>query len=405
MPTFYVRPVNGNDTNDGLSFASAFKSTQKAILGVTTDNGDEEIFLCNEGIEDVTEQVNLLRDAARTNPVFIRTANSSGVTGAILGLNKYTIRATGGSYTGNGVLGMSGGNDGNDYTDDYRFYDIIFDANDVADYGYYHNLNAAGTAYFWNCRFTNALNSGAMNGGYISSQYYGCEFDNNVQFGWRPTGGNRGQSYHDNCSYHDNGTGLEGGNGIGMLNCRIYDNTNYGIKGVDRYNNSFNMYSCVIYNNGSHGYYVNNSGAMGSSNRFMNNVIVDNGGYGIQSNTTSLDNYVRYAGNIVKNNTSGQYNFTAVTFPPPGSKSLNYTEADVTIPDFDSATGKFNYSSEAVDAMFPFGGAPGAVSREGFSTTISGSLSLGTGDVGDTVTVSGKSFQKISNSPIVWNVI
>jgi hypothetical protein len=40
-----------------------------------------------------------------------------------------------------------------------------------------------------------------------------------------------------------------------------------------------------------------------------------------------------------------------------------------------------------------------------FSETISGSLSLGTGDVGDTVTVSGKSFQKISNSPIVWNVI
>ena len=40
-----------------------------------------------------------------------------------------------------------------------------------------------------------------------------------------------------------------------------------------------------------------------------------------------------------------------------------------------------------------------------FAIDISGSLSLGTGDVGDTVTVSGKSFQKISNSPIVWNVI
>ena len=40
-----------------------------------------------------------------------------------------------------------------------------------------------------------------------------------------------------------------------------------------------------------------------------------------------------------------------------------------------------------------------------FAIDTSGSLSLGTGDVGDTVTVSGKSFQKISNSPIVWNVI
>ena len=40
-----------------------------------------------------------------------------------------------------------------------------------------------------------------------------------------------------------------------------------------------------------------------------------------------------------------------------------------------------------------------------FAIDTSGNLSLGTGDVGDTVTVSGKSFQKISNSPIVWNVI
>ena len=40
-----------------------------------------------------------------------------------------------------------------------------------------------------------------------------------------------------------------------------------------------------------------------------------------------------------------------------------------------------------------------------FTVTTSGSLSLGTGDVGTTVVVSGKSFQKVSNSPIVWNVI
>ena len=187
-----------------------------------------------------------------------------------------------------------------------------------------------------------------------------------------------------------------------MWNCRIYNNTNYGVQGNSRYNNSHNMYSCVIYNNGSHGYYVDNSSSSSSSNRFMNNVIVDNGGYGIQSNTTSLDNGVRYAGNIVKNNTSGQYNFTSVTFPPPGSESLDYTEADVTNANFDSATGKFNYSSEAVDAQFPFGGAPGAVSREGFSTTVSGSLSLGTGGVGDVVDVSGNKFQLTQINPRVW---
>ena len=37
-----------------------------------------------------------------------------------------------------------------------------------------------------------------------------------------------------------------------------------------------------------------------------------------------------------------------------------------------------------------------------FRLTPSGNLSLGTADVGDTVTVSGRSFQKISDNPIVW---
>jgi len=37
-----------------------------------------------------------------------------------------------------------------------------------------------------------------------------------------------------------------------------------------------------------------------------------------------------------------------------------------------------------------------------FRLTSSGNLSLGTADVGDTVTVSGRSFQKISSNPIVW---
>ena len=405
MPTFYVRPTNGDDTNDGLSFVNAFKTTQKAILGVTTDTGNEQIFLCNEGIEDVTEQVNLLRDVARTNPVFIRTANSSGVTGATLGLNKYTIRATGGSYSGNGVLGMSGGNDGNAYSDDYRCYDIIFDANDVAAYGYYNAVSAAANVNFWNCRFTNATTSGARHSGYNYHTFFGCEFDNNTSYGWHANGVNRGNSVHRNCSYHDNGTGLYVGNNVKLFNCRIYDNTNYGIQGVSRYNSSFEMTSCVIYNNGSHGYYVNNSSAAASGNVFTNTVIVNNGGYGIQSNTTEIGSGMKILGCIVKNNTSGQYNFTSVTFPPSGAKSLQFTDANVTIPDFDAATGKFNYSSEAVDAMFPFGGAPGAVSREDFSTTISGSLTFATGDVGTTVVVSGKSFQKISNSPIIWNVI
>lgn len=409
MPTFYVRPTNGDDTNDGLSFVNAFKTTQQAILGVTTDTGDEQIFLCNESVEILTEPskgVKMLRDADRTYPIHIRSADSSGVTAANLGVNTYTIRASGflwGISSGHFVLGMSGGNDGNAYSDDYRWYDVIFDANNSADYGYYHDLNAAANANFWNCRFTGAkLQSGARNGGYNLTQYYGCEFDNNTSYGWIANSVNRGNSVHFNCSYHDNGVGMYAGNNVDLFNCRIYDNTNYGIEAVSRYNTSFDMISCVVYNNGSHGYYVNNSSASSSSNTFTNTVIVNNGGYGIQSNTTEISSSMKILGCIVKNNTSGQYNFTAVTYPPPDSLGLQFTDANVTIPDFDAATGKFNYSSEAVDAQFPFGGAPGAVSREDFSTTVSGSLSLGTGGVGDVVDVSGNKFQLTQINPRVW---
>jgi len=328
MPIFYVRPINGDDTNDGLSFVNAFKTTQQAILGVTTDTGDEQIFLCNEGIEDVTEQVNLLRD---------------------------------------------------------------------------HTINAAANANFYGCRFTgSALKSGARNGGYNTTYYYACEFDNNPEYGYTISGGNRGTSKHVNCSYHDNGDGALVGNNVDLFNCKIYDNTTDGIVGYGRYNSTFEMHSSVVYNNGRHGYYVNNSSDSTSSNKFINNVIVNNGGYGVESNTTEFESGTVFIGNILTNNTSGSYNFTSVTHPPTGARSLEYTDANVSNADFDSATGKFNSGSEAVDAMFPFGGAPGSVSREGFSVTDSGSLSLGTGDVGDIVNVSGNSFQLVQENPRVW---
>ena len=411
MPIFYVRPINGDDTNDGLSFVNAFKTTQQAILGVTTDNGDEEIYLCNEGVEGIigpNYTIRMQRSASRSNPIRIRAADSSGVTGATLGANKYTIQA---SFSWDWVFGSisallsmaTSGNDGNDYSDDYRWYDVIFDCNDLANYGYYHNMNAAANANFYGCRFTGAaLQNGARNSGYNTTYYYACEFDNNDNYGYEINGGNRGNSVHVNCSYHDNGNGALVGNNVDLFNCKIYDNTTDGIVGYSRYNNTFEMYNCAVYNNGRHGYHVDNSSDSVSSNKFINNVIVNNGGYGIESNTTEFDSYAVFLGNILTNNTSGPYNFTSVTHPPTGAKSLEFTDANVSNADFDSATGKFNYNSEAVDLMFPFGGAPGSVSREGFSVTNSGSLSLGTGDVGDIVDVSGNSFQLVQENPRVW---
>jgi len=57
---------------------------------------------------------------------------------------------------------------------------------------------------------------------------------------------------------------------------------------------------------------------------------------------------------------------------------------------------------EADRISFPTHGAIFPNPNLVFETSDEGFLSLGTGDVGDTVTVSGRSFQKVDDDPIVW---
>jgi hypothetical protein len=297
---------------------------------------------------------------------------------------------------------MSAGSDGWDYNDDYRLYDVVLDANNVAAYGFYHISNQAkNVGAFYNCRFTNATDSGIYMGGYNACNLYNCEADNNTNYGFRPPGSNRGNSNWYNCSLHDNGSGVWLGNATYFYSCKIYNNTNYGFFGVDRYAYENIIHNCSIYGNGSHGLYINNSSNDAdkiAANKFINNTFIGNGGYGIKSNAILGINYLSY-GNLFDQNTSGPYDFTGVSYEA-------YPNQEIIAPaDFDLSTGQFNYSSNTTNSRIPWGGAIGSVSREDFSITTSGSLTFATGDVGTTVVVSGKSFQKISNSPIVWNVI
>ena len=173
-----------------------------------------------------------------------------------------------------------------------------------------------------------------------------------------------------------------------------------------------------------------------------NNIIIRaNVGINLAASSTDFRSWNAVSDNIIALCTKaidGSPNFNAPTFdgdtaagaPPTSTNNIFYAntansylnqEQNPTYLTSDPFVSVVNKDFSIKDAsLSEFGNAksftqPGAsgdtttsnalVPLRRFTVTTSGSLSLGTGDVGTTVTVSGKSFQKISNSPIVWNVI
>jgi len=356
MTTWYVRPVNGSDANDGESFATAWQTTQHAIDSITADTGNEEVYLVSEGVEETSTGIYGLADVTpRSYALRLYAVGPSGETGDLLDYT-YTIRVTGGSP--NQVLGISGGNDSNAYGDDYRFYGVVFDANDLATYCYYNVNNAGTNVNFYGCRFTNATSSGVRQGGYNSTTYVSCEYDNNGGWGFLANGSNRGNSTHRNGSFHDNVSGgVLGGNSVSLDSCLIYNNTGYGCQGKSIYTSTFHIQHCLIYNNGDDGIEMENlSGSYNAFNQIRNNIIYGNGGWGIQSNFVSWADAVIY-NNFISQNTSGAFDLDVSL----EDWHRNYLVDEL---DFDITTGKLNYSSSYENAQHPFGGAPGGVARE-----------------------------------------
>ena len=356
MTTWYVRPVNGSDANDGESFATAWQTTQHAIDSITADTGNEEVYLVSEGVEETSTGIYGLADGTpRSYALRMYAVGPSGETGDLLDYT-YTIRVTGGSP--NQVLGISGGNDSNAYGDDYRFYGVVFDANDLATYCYYNVNNAGTNVNFYGCRFTNATSSGVRQGGYNSTTYVSCEYDNNGGWGFLANGSNRGNSTHRNGSFHDNVSGgVLGGNSVSLDSCLIYNNTGYGCQGKSIYTSTFHIQHCLIYNNGDDGIEMENlSGSYNAFNQIRNNIIYGNGGWGIQSNFVSWADAVIY-NNFISQNTSGAFDLDVSL----EDWHRNYLVDEL---DFDITTGKLNYSSSYENAQHPFGGAPGGVARE-----------------------------------------
>lgn len=206
-------------------------------------------------------------------------------------------------------------------------------------------------------RFDNFADTGVyLYGGQCN--FTDFEYDNNgVPFGGNSAGTNRGsQCSFVNGSIHDNtGDGAYmHGTDILFFGCRIYDNGGMGIK-WQRQTYLNKVLNCTIFGNTGDGIGLGSSFSGDPQPfTFLNNVISDNGGYGVNMPSAMLaDPLIDY--NLFNANTSGHRN----NFPEDWSGD---SPADDTDPGFVSETdGAEDFTpdtgSALIDAGLPIGTA------------------------------------------------
>ena len=245
------------------------------------------------------------------------------------------------------------------------------------------------------------------------------------------------------------GDGCFEGSRFQLINC--YAEITDGNDGAAvSFNSGFrqhNMIGCLFVNSGTG---TNNNGVRvgGSSNssgvtilnctfyNFGGNAIVDTDGI---ADTTPQPNI--YYGNLFYNCGNGIVNaqgvnvntlamcaasnaFGSITSNQVSNISVNFDPITLTASPFEDITdfqindtsgggasirglrGVPDVKDFESDVRVEFGTHGGVIPNPNivFQTFDEGFLSLGTGDVGDTVNVSGRSYQKVSDTPIVWRV-
>ena len=444
--SYYVRPVNGDDSNNGTSFASAWKTWKHAV--------DE---LCNTGVSAgdpnnaILFMVNETGDLGYTGPWH-------GPTGTESTLN-YAFTSSGGRFQ---ICGLSA--DGN--------YDVgtnfIFD---LSGFTGTHWLNAFGsanmnnngiqwrnitwrngasptdsimyTAYdgelsgteFYHCIFEdNELDSRLIGLGSYgdTTQYYDCIIRRNNTYGYQslfpagnygPTTNRQPGALFTRCIFHDNqtdpssfqhitGTNSLNGQGVAHEDCVFYNN-GYDTSNIvcflhahteqtyDRISN------CIFFNNTGTALFLENAQSSDASyvtsvygRKIFNNVFVNNN-KAIEFEDEPGLRFSGFYNNLFYNNTSEDVPSYIQGMTGAGNNIVedpqftNGYSGDFSVPS-DSPL----YTKTLLNHGMPIGGY--FVQKKEFSVTDEGSLSLGTGGVGDTVIVSGRSFQKVDDDPIVW---
>jgi len=213
-------------------------------------------------------------------------------------------------------------------------------------------------------------------------------------------------------------TGLYGGGPV-IINNTFANGGGLGVINLDEgagNENSFGLIANnVFYNND--GFCIKTEDDQSLSKLFIYNNIFDSNDSVIDLNSiTHTHSSAGGSKNILLNNTNTIINsgsttiedFFAVGFGAGGSGGIgttygmeNYYSGTV---DYLSTTGTGDFRVKTSSSLDQLGllNTTAGLGLAPFTTTDTGSFALGTGGVGDTVIVSGRSFQKVDDDPIVW---
>ena len=209
------------------------------------------------------------------------------------------------------------------------------------------------------------------------------------------------------------------GNMAGIHNNVFINGSGSGVMSLDYKNSNQKQFgqisNNVFYNND--GYCIRTNDDISIAKVFLYNNVFDSNETAIDLNSvTQTYSSLGGAKNVFRNNTNNIINSGSATiqdFLTTGfgvgvsgagttyASTENYFTGDIY---YSSTTGTGDFRVKTRGSLDQLGYLKQTVGigLAPFSRTTSGSLTFATGDVGDTVTVSGRSFQKISDNPIAW---
>lgn len=251
MTTYFVDPTNGDDaTGNGLSFATAWKSTQKGVDNLTA--GDE-LRLCATGVESITAGIVMdIGVGGQTSDTLIRGMDGTNGTTP----STYTIRI---ASSATEVISYNTTAKGQFI----KWRDIVFDANGVGTNAISASVSTIAFSEFLRCEFINATGDGLA---LRDARWHFVE-----------------------CDIHDNGDdGVFCNNPLTYTRwhgCRFYDNAGRGLRLEFNTSRFATITRCVFYGNGAAGVSLRadlNHGTLVDHCTFY-----DNGGDGIESDGTT----------------------------------------------------------------------------------------------------------------------
>ena len=435
--SYYLRPVNGDDSNDGTSFATAWKTWSKCmeLCGTTgATAGGAALFLVNEGGAYTGPYHSGLGESSTVDYYF---TTRGGWAFQICGLSadgtydpntNFEFDLSG--FTGqNWLYAFGGPSDIGILFKNITWKNATTATNAIvwSDYD-----DALSRSVFSNCIFQdNELNNAIFGNGGSSARitYENCKFIRNNTYdtshsmfsAYRTTANSRGNGGDFlNCVFDSNQTAATSSPLIygaaattsNFVNCAFYNN-GYDTNSICIHSFGSNYYdehkikNCVFFNNAGTAIYIPNTNATDAvyANSPYNLNISENV---FAYNNKSLDIVNEPGLRFLNTNRNVFYNNTVEDIPDiietiPGISGGNF----IFDPEFNNGySGDFSvphdsrlFTKSSIEGI-PIGGS--FVQKRSFRTIQSGSFNAATGEVGDTIVTSGKSYQLVQENPRVW---